>query len=140
MIHRDNFEREPTKIGPLRTQEAYKNSVRGLSLGHSLIDGVKPDSVFNRLRHFHVCKPVLPPRLGHDLFEGIVSTDLALYIKHFVSVKHFTYTQLNRSISQIKLVGSDASNQPCEVVQDGKLWEACSPELVFFAPSPSFYW
>ncbi|ROL54946.1 hypothetical protein DPX16_23865 [Anabarilius grahami] len=39
MIHRDDFEREPTKIGPLRTQEAYKNSVRGLSLGHSLIDG-----------------------------------------------------------------------------------------------------
>ena len=100
-IDRESFEREPTKLGPVRTKETYENCVEELSRGQEfMIEGVKFDSVFNKLKHFHVCQPGLPPCLGHDLFEGIVSNDLALYIENLVSVgKHFSYTQLNRSIS-----------------------------------------
>lgn len=43
-----------------------------------------------------------------------------MYIKNQVSVgKHFSYDQLNRSISQLKFHRSDASNRPCEVKSDG---------------------
>lgn len=78
--------------------------------------GIKFDSIFNELTYFHVCEPGLPPCLGHDLFEGIVSTDLALYLKHLISKeKDFTYTELNRRISQFKYLGNAANNKPCEV-------------------------
>ena len=40
-----------------------------------------------------MCQPGLPPCLGHDLFEGIVFSDLALYIQHLVTEgKHFTFS------------------------------------------------
>ncbi|CAM4530069.1 unnamed protein product [Leuciscus chuanchicus] len=62
-------------------------------------------------------KPGLPPCLGHDLFDGVVSVDLAMYIKHLVTVgKHFTYGQLNQTISQFTYLGSDANNKPCDTL------------------------
>lgn len=42
------------------------------------------DSPFNHLSFFHVCQPGLPPCLGHDLFEDIVSSDLALFNGYLV--------------------------------------------------------
>ncbi len=56
----------------------------------SICGGIKFDSIFNELTYFHVCEPGLPPCLGHDLFEGIVSTDLALYRKHLISKEKLT--------------------------------------------------
>ncbi len=82
--------------------------------------GVKFNSLFNTLTYFHVCQPGLPPCLGHDLFEGIVSYDLALYINHFVKVdKLFSYLLLNRRINQFKYLGKDANDKPCEVSPEG---------------------
>ncbi len=78
------------------------------------------DSVFNCLKHFHVCDPGLPPCLAHNLFEGVVSVDLALYIKQLVTVgKHFSYVLLNRNITSFKYSGSDLNNKPCEVKPGG---------------------
>lgn len=86
-----------------------------------MIDGVKFDSIFNKVTNFHVCKPGLPPCLGHDLFEGIVSVDLSLFICNLVKVKkYFTYEQLNRSITQFTYLGSDVNNKPCTVNVNGK--------------------
>ncbi|KAK0149312.1 hypothetical protein N1851_009968 [Merluccius polli] len=86
----------------------------------NLIDGIKFDSCFNSLKSFHVCSG-LPPCLGHDLFEGVVANDLALYIEHLVKVeKEFTYDQINRAISQTKLLGSDSHNKPCELKEKAK--------------------
>ncbi|KAL0150086.1 hypothetical protein M9458_054611, partial [Cirrhinus mrigala] len=122
LINRDSFANEPTVLGPARTAENYKSCVESLSLGlENSVDGIKFDSIFNSLKHFHVCQPGLPPCLGHDLFEGIVSVDLQMYIKHLVSIeKHFTFVQLNRRISQLKLKGNDANNRPCVVKADGE--------------------
>lgn len=54
--------------------------------------------------------------MGHNLFEGVVPNDLALYIKHVVTQeKHFTYAQLNRSIAQFKYLENDSLSRPCEV-------------------------
>lgn len=122
LIIRDRFAKEPTKLGPARTAENYRSSVEKLSMGsENSGDGVKCDSIFSSLEHFHVCQPGFLPCLGHDLFEGIVSVDLQLYLKHLVSIgKHFTFMQLNRRISQIKFKGSDANNRPCVVRADGE--------------------
>lgn len=37
----------------------------------------------------------LTPCVGHNLFEGTVSLDLAGIIKHFVKKKRFSYKLLN---------------------------------------------
>jgi len=54
-------------------------------------------------------------------FEGIVSVDLQLYLKHLVAIgKHFTFVQINRMVSQIKFKGSYADNQSCVIRADGE--------------------
>lgn len=69
----------------------YKSHVQDLdSAVASFVFGVKQDSPFNKLGHFHVCQPGLPPCLGHDLFQGVVSYDLALFVNRLVEEKHFT--------------------------------------------------
>lgn len=91
------------------------------SLHQEITSGVKFDSVFKQLKYYHVCQPGLPPCLGHDLFERIVSVALAMYIKHLVTIeKQFTYCQLNRIMANFPYKGSDANNKPCEVRPDGE--------------------
>ena len=121
-IHRETFENNPIVCGRQRNIELHKSRIQDLnenSLNSSY--GLKFDSMFNQLKYFHVAQPGLPPCLGHDLFEGIVSYDLALFLKHLVSKdKYFTYVQLNRSIGQFRYLGSDADNKPCEVNSEAK--------------------
>lgn len=109
------------KGAPPRTVQNYNEAVEELQSG-ALTEsrGLKFDSVFNSLTYFHVCQPGLPPCIGHDVFEGIVAYDLAIYIRYFVKVKKFfTYTQLNRRIKQFSYQGSDATSTPSEVVEKG---------------------
>ena len=122
LISRDAFVNDPMKLGPPRTPENYKSSVEELALvDEKPVNGIKFDSVFNELEHFHVCQPGLPPCLGHDLFEGVVAVDVQLYLKHLVHIgKHFTFVQLNRKIGQMELKGSDSNNRPCVVKADGE--------------------
>ncbi len=121
LIERTDFIKTPLKLSPKRTINDHKETVRQLSdSGQGIVQGVEFDSTFNSLKHFHVCTG-LPPCLGHDLFEGVVANDVALYIKHLVSVeKHFTHAQLNRSILQFKYTGNDGLSNPCEVKESGK--------------------
>lgn len=120
-IDRASFVADPLAKGPHRTVQSYKDNVQTDDVQQK--KGVKFDSLFNELSYFHVCNPGLPPCIGHDLFEGVVSYDLALYIKHLVRVeKHFTYVELNRRINQFKYLGNDALDKPCEV-------NSCSDKL-----------
>lgn len=100
--------------------QSYSDHAQSSEVQSSSSGGVKFDSVFNTLKYFHVCQPGLPPCLGHDLFEGIASFDLALYINHLVKVdKMFSFVELNRRINQFKYLGKDANDKPCEVNPDG---------------------
>lgn len=120
LINRETFAKSPLVFGPPQTPENYNNSVQQLTSEHDLIDGIKFDSCFNSLKSFHVCS-CLPPCLGHDLFEGVMENDLALYNEHLVnSEKHFTYDQINQAIAQTKLLGSDSQNKPCEIKEKAK--------------------
>ena len=60
-----------------RTPDLYDRAVKQVeqtNIEH--FQGVKMNSVFHKLSQFHVCTPGLPPCIGHDLFEGIVPSDL----------------------------------------------------------------
>ena len=123
-VDRKTFKESPHSKGPPRTVQSYTEGLQALAENpKGPAFGVKSDSIFNSLQYFHVCQPGLPPCLGHDLFEGVVSADVALCIKHFVEAdKSFTYVQLNRIVDQFKYLGSDTENKPCEVnVNGGKL-------------------
>lgn len=84
LVKRDNVYSENSENVEYqrRTKETYIAGLRKLkeSLSKTSYEGVKFDSIFNKLSNFHVCMPGLPPCIGHDLFEGIVTFDLALYI------------------------------------------------------------
>ena len=84
-IDRGRFVNEPHECGTVRTAELYKSHLDDLKTSDTnSVCGIKSDSPFNQLAHFHVCQPGLPPCLGHDLFEGIVSYDLSLFIDTLV--------------------------------------------------------
>lgn len=111
----ETFAKSPLVFGP-----NYNESVQQLTSDNDMINGIKFDSSLNSLKSFHVCSG-LPPCLGHGLFEGVVANDLALYIEYLVKAeKHFSHDQINRAISQTKLLGSDSHNPPCEIKEKAK--------------------
>lgn len=109
----------PCVVGPTRTKETHCAAVQQLlnsEEGIVHVQGVKHESIFNALQYFHICSPGLPPCLGHDLFEGIVSSDVALCLKYFITKKRwFTYVELNRSITLFLYCGFDKNNKLSEI-------------------------
>ena len=108
---------DPNICGLERTPETYSSAIEQLETEDSpQVQGIKFRSLFNTLQNFDVCSPGLPPCLGHDIFEGVLSYDVALYLKYSIKKKKwFTYTILNRRIKQLKYKATDASSKPCEV-------------------------
>lgn len=119
-ITRSEFVADPNVSGPLRTPEMYDAAVADLQAENIQgVRGIKVNSIFNALESFHVSQPGLPPCLGHDLFEGVLSYDLTLYLKNIIKKKKwFTYSLLNRRIKQLKYKGSEALTKPCAVNPD----------------------
>lgn len=112
-IDRNTFQETPPHLcGTARTPQSQDVQDRDTSLCGC---GIKFDSAFNQLAHLHVCQPGLALCLGHDLFEGIVSYNLALFIGHLVEEKHFSYLQLNRCKNQFKYQGNDANDKPADL-------------------------
>ncbi len=119
-ITRSEFVADPNVCGPLRTPETYDAAVADLQAENIQgVRGIKVNSIFNALESFYVSQPGLPPCLGHDLFEGVLSYDLTLYLKNIIKKKKwFTYSLLNRRIKQLKYKGSEALTKPCAVNPD----------------------
>ena len=107
-VDRVTFQLSPLSTGSKRTKQSYQQHVHELRAGNTdTVCGIKFDSVFNQLCYFHVCQPGLPPCLGHDLFEGVVSVDLALCINHLANQeKQFSFVELNRRISRFAYLGN----------------------------------
>ncbi len=111
-IDKCSFQEDPLSRASFRTVQSYKDHVKNLDEGLIQSRGIKFDSLFNEFSCYHVCQPGLPQCLGHDLFEGVVSYDLALYIQHLVKFdRQYTYLELNRRISQFKFLGNDNSGR-----------------------------
>ena len=114
-MSRTEFCSKPYVIGHTRTQQNYAQSVQMLQENPDLRqhNGITKNSPLNDLHFFHVCQPGLPPCLGHDLFEGIVSYDVAIYLKYFIRVKHwFSYSILARRIKRFAFIGCDNLDRP----------------------------
>ncbi|KAB5579319.1 hypothetical protein PHYPO_G00193710 [Pangasianodon hypophthalmus] len=113
----DNLEHQ----APIRTVQDHNDTVQEVQNGDAReVRGLKFNSVFNSLAFFHVCQLGLPPCIGHDLFEGVVASDLAIYLNYFVKVKKFfTYSQLNHRVRQFSYQGSDCNSTPSEVSEKG---------------------
>ena len=61
---------------PRRTPEQYMQCLRGRNKNERM--GVKLNSIFNELVHYHVCGPGgLPCCIGHDIHEGVATYDMA---------------------------------------------------------------
>lgn len=116
LIRRSSFHETPYATAEPRTTTNYETTLKCIEADpNSENFCIKFNSCFNALRYFHVCHG-LPPCLGHDLFEGIVSYDLALILKYLVvKMDWFTYQHLNRSMAQFKFLANDANNKPNEV-------------------------
>lgn len=63
------------------------------------------------LEHFHVVTGYLRDSL-HDLFEGIVCTELSLFLKNLIGKRYFTLDTLNQTIRQFKYTFTDKTNCP----------------------------
>ena len=115
---------ESQRTAERRTPENYNEALQYLeqtrNREQTSYEGIKQNSVFNELRYFHVCNPGLPPCIGHDLFEGIVQYDMAIFIKYLVKEKRwFTYEQINTTLKHFKLLGSDSLDKPNNVNSNG---------------------
>ena len=62
----------------LHTPATYDNAVSCLNDETQSFQGIKHWPVLHSLKFFHVCKPGLPPCLGHDLFVGFVKFDISV--------------------------------------------------------------
>lgn len=118
-IEQDVFHENPEQTNPPRSKEEYENCVREAKLTDEICKGIKDDCVFNDLQNFHAVSH-LCPCIAHDLFEGVVSWDLAGIIRSFVRKKWFSYKLLNKRIDKFKCNGIDASNKPANVRYKGK--------------------
>lgn len=118
LIKSSQIKDKPFAVGTMRTPRHYDMCINTLNNGINIKSdhGIKFNSVFNDLKYFHVCQPGLPPCLGHDLFEGIVAYDLALYIQYFCKIKKwFTYAKLNSILHSFVYKGTDCRNKPNEI-------------------------
>ena len=95
----------------IRTQDKYEQQVRRVDNPDlKYVYGVKGDSVFNQLEHFHVTSG-LPFDIAHDLF-GIIPEALYLTIKHCVQEGYISLEYLNEVIETFNYDSSDVRNKP----------------------------
>ena len=116
-IHKQHFSEDPVSVGEPRTKRHYEGCVNRLHLDPNGVSvmGIKGNSQFNQLRHFHVCDG-LPPCLGHDLFEGVVSYDVMLYLKYMINTeKWFDADLLNKRITEFGFHGTDKGDIPAQI-------------------------
>ncbi|KAJ1519026.1 hypothetical protein ONE63_011370 [Megalurothrips usitatus] len=118
-IKRTEFKANPHITKPQRTVAEYNHCVFQANLTDTHCMGVKENSMFNSLKYFHATSHLVPC-LAHDLFEGVVTWDLAGIIRHFVEKRYFTYKLLNRRIKTFQCVKGDAPNKPAYVLPNGK--------------------
>ena len=119
-----DFHNDPLCIGAKRNSENYNEAISILSQKDnsvSNVNGIKFDSLFNSLKYFHVANAGLPPCLGHDIFEGVGTYDVALILKHLINSKRwFTYEELNQRLMTFQYHGTDTRSKPCQVNVNGE--------------------
>lgn len=94
-------------IHQLRTKNSYCDDVNMSYMLNESVKGVKFDSALNELQNFHVCENGLPPCIAHDLFEGVVDSDLMLCINDLVSKKLLTLDEINSKYQTLQFTAEN---------------------------------
>jgi hypothetical protein len=119
-LHRKDLQLGPNewRKATFRTKEDHSLDVEKVKNDPTLNNsrGVKFESTFNQLLYYHVANPGLAPCLGHDLFEGVVAYDMALFVNHFISENWFSCAYFNRALSKFRFKGHDNSDRPCPFI------------------------
>lgn len=106
---------------PKRTVERYEEALLRKPPSKPSEEGIKFNSIFNKLKSFHVCSPGLSPCLGHDIAEGVAAYDLQLFTNYFVKTKKwFSYDYLQKRMDSFKYSSSDNRDQPVCPTEKGK--------------------
>ena len=108
------FQKESYVVGEAQTRDSYDDCIQILQQDcriKSHLD-VKFNSVFNQLPGFHICDLTLPPCIGHDIFEGIMANDMALFVQYFTKNHWFTYDTLNNRILAFNYEDHDGNDRP----------------------------
>lgn len=96
----------------LRTEELHAEHVRTARETSTHCFGVKRACLLTEhLSHFHVAKGY-PPDIVHDVFEGVVPTELACCLSVLISKKYFSLDFLNQLILNFPYKWSDKTNKP----------------------------
>lgn len=83
-----------TEAFPLRTKEQHQLDVEAALASDTHSHGVKrPCAVTQRLNYFHVTTGY-PPDVLHDLLEGIVPVEVALYLDVLIKKRLFSRERL----------------------------------------------
>lgn len=111
----------PYSNAPLRTPQSYDQCLDDLQKRPSVesVKGVVAKCLLNEVKNFH-CIGSSPPCIAHDMFEGVVSHDVALALKYFDKEFSITSEYINRRIKQLKLSGSDQGDRPAKVTDKMK--------------------
>ena len=101
VARKSDFSTNSRTSRPLRTVDMYNACVRSRENSNQThVQGIKFSSPFNSLLYYHVCNPGLPPCIAHDLFEGVVSYDMMLFVKYFIQHGWFSENGLNSAMIQ----------------------------------------
>lgn len=111
---KSEFQTKDVKSGAfqLRTRDIHDVHVLSAQESATICCGVKKQCVLTEhLSHFHVSTGY-PPDIVHDLFEGVVPTELARCISLLISKKYFTLDFLNTLIQRFPYKWGDKTNRP----------------------------
>ncbi|KAJ8676638.1 hypothetical protein QAD02_012425 [Eretmocerus hayati] len=103
-ITRIEFWNNPCHGKELRTVASYNACAAEAEATNRPCKGIISNSVLNKLNHYHVAKPGLPPCIDHDVNLGIVPYDMVLAIRYFMQRKWFKLGFLNYRLRSIKLM------------------------------------
>ena len=59
---------------------------------------------------FHVCNPALPVCISHDMWEGCVRNDVALFVNYFIDRGWIDLETLNRRIVNFQCLGRNSAD------------------------------
>lgn len=115
LASRSNIQTTEVRSGlfTLRTKLNHEANVLEVKQNQHVnnVNGVKNDSVLNKLTYFHTVTG-FPPDFLHDPLEGIVPIELSLCLNKLISNKYFTLDELNSTIQKFPYLFSDKTNRP----------------------------
>jgi hypothetical protein len=99
----NKFDTNEVDIDELRTKTNYNENVGIAQDTSKHSKGIKNDCVLNQLEYFHVTSG-LPPCIGHDWFQGVVSRDLYLVLSSLVGNQICTMNFIEASLKEITIM------------------------------------